>query len=132
MKVLQFAFNPYEESEHAPHSYDKNSVVYTSTHDNQTIMGWFDGLTRDIFEYTVKYLKLNYDEGLNWGIIRGAWASNANLAIASMQDFLALDDKARMNTPGTLGGNWTWRVERNQLSDELANRIKELTTIFWR
>lgn len=132
MKVLQFAFNPNHESEHAPHGFDKNCVVYTSTHDNQTILGWFETLPRDIFEYTVRYLKLNYDEGLNWGLIRGAWASTANLAIAPMQDFLGLNDGSRMNTPGTLGGNWTWRVERNQLSDELANRIKELTTTFWR
>ena len=132
MKVLQFAFNPREESEHAPHGFDKNCVVYTSTHDNQTIIGWFDSLPKDIFEYTVKYLKLNYDEGLNWGVIRGAWGSSANLAIATIQDFLGLNDEARMNTPGTLGGNWTWRVQKGQLSDELANRIKELTRIFWR
>lgn len=132
MKVLQFAFNPKEESEHAPHGFHKNCVVYTSTHDNQTIIGWFDSLPKDIFEYTVKYLKLNYDEGLNWGVIRGAWGSSANLAIATIQDFLGLDDEARMNTPGTLGGNWTWRVQKGQLSDELANRIKELTRIFWR
>ncbi|MDR7870370.1 MAG: 4-alpha-glucanotransferase [Tissierellaceae bacterium] len=132
MKVLQFAFNPYEESVHAPHGFDKNCVVYASTHDNQTIMGWFETLPKEIFEYTCKYLKLNYDEGLNWGVIRGAWGSSAYLAIASMQDFLGLDDSARMNTPGTLGDNWTWRIEKDQLTDDLANRIKELTKIFWR
>ncbi len=132
MKVLQFAFNPWEESEHAPHGFDKNCVVYTSTHDNQTIMGWFETLPIDIFEYTCKYLKLNYDEGLNWGVIRGAWASTANLAIASMQDFLGLNDQARMNTPGTLGGNWAWRVEKDVLTDELAKKINNLTKIFWR
>lgn len=132
MKVLQFAFNPYEESEHAPHGYDKNCVVYTSTHDNQTIMGWFDSLPKDIFEYTVKYFKLNYDEGLNWGVIRGAWASTANLAIASMQDLLGLDDKARMNTPGTMDDNWSWRVKEEQLTDEIANKMKNITEVFWR
>ena len=132
MKVLQFAFNPYDESQHAPHSFDKNCVVYTSTHDNQTIIGWFDTLPKDIFQYSVKYLKLNYDEGLNWGVIRGAWASTANLAIATMQDFLGLDDKARMNIPGSLGDNWTWRLRKGQLTDDLAYRIRELTKMFWR
>lgn len=132
MKVLQFAFNPYEESEHAPHGFHKNCVVYTSTHDNQTIIGWFETLPKDIFEYTVKYLKLNYDEGLNWGVIRAAWSSTANLAIAPIQDFLGLNDEARMNEPGILGDNWNWRVEKSQLSDQLANRIKELTKLFWR
>ncbi|HZJ99168.1 MAG TPA: 4-alpha-glucanotransferase [Tissierellaceae bacterium] len=132
MKVLQFAFNPYDESQHAPHSFDKNCVVYTSTHDNQTIIGWFDTLPKDIFQYSVKYLKLNYDEGLNWGVIRGAWASTANLAIATMQDFLGLDDKARMNVPGSLGDNWTWRLRKGQLTDDLAYRIRELTKMFWR
>lgn len=132
MKVLQFAFNPNEESEHAPHGFDKDCVVYTSTHDNQTIIGWFETLPRDIFEYTAKYLKLNYDEGLNWGMIRAAWSSTANLAIAPMQDFLGLNDEARMNEPGTLGGNWDWRVEKEQLTNQLADRIKELTKIFWR
>lgn len=132
MKVLQFAFNPYEESEHAPHIYDKNCVVYTSTHDNQTIMGWFETLPKDIFEYTVKYLKLNYNEGLNWGVIRGAWSSTANLAITSMQDLLGLNDEARMNIPGTMDNNWTWRVKEEQLTDELAKKIKDLTKLFWR
>ena len=95
-------------------------------------MGWFDTLPKDIFEYTVNYFKLNYDEGLNWGVIRGAWASTANLAIAPIQDFLGLNDEARMNTPGILGNNWSWRVKKGQLSDELANRIKDLTILFWR
>lgn len=132
MKVLQFAFNPYEESEHAPHGYDKNCVVYTSTHDNQTIMGWFETLTKDIFEYTAKYLKLNYHEGLNWGVIRGAWASSANLAITSTQDLLGLNDEARMNAPSTMDGNWTWRVNEEQLTDEVAYKLKNLTKLYWR
>lgn len=132
MKVLQFAFNPYEESEHAPHGYDKNCVVYTSTHDNQTIMGWFEDLPQNIFEYTVRYLKLNYDEGLNWGMIRGAWASSANLAMTTIQDMLGLDDIARMNTPSTMENNWTWRVLEEQLTDELALKIRNLTKLYWR
>lgn len=132
MKILQFAFNPREESEHAPHGFDSNNVVYTGTHDNHTAMAWFENLPREEFNYAVKYLKLNYDEGLNWGLIRGAWSSRANLAIAPMQDFLGLGDEARMNFPGTVGGNWTWRVEKEDLTEELSRRIRELTEIYWR
>ena len=132
MKVLQFAFNPYEDSEHAPHSYDKNCVAYTSTHDNQTLMAWFEDLPSDISQYTASYLKLNYDEGLNWAMIRGAWASAANLAMTSIQDMLGLDDMARMNTPSSIDNNWTWRVLEEQLTDELALKIKSLTRLYWR
>lgn len=132
MKVLQFAFNPYEESEHAPHGYDKNCVVYTGTHDNQTIMGWLESLPKDVFEYIFKYFKLDFDEGLNWGVISGAWASTANLAVTSMQDILGLDDQARMNKPGSMEGNWQWRMKEEDLTDEIGLRLKELTKLYWR
>lgn len=132
MKVLQFGFNPIYDSEHTPHKFDKNCIVYTSTHDNQTIMGWLETLPRDMYEYIVQYLKLSIDEGLNWGIIRGAWASTANIAITTMQDVLGLGDDARMNTPGSLGDNWAWRLKANQLTDDLAYKLKDLTIRYWR
>lgn len=132
MKVLQFAFNPYEESEYLPHNIGKKSVVYTGTHDNPTARAWFNDMNREEFDYIVKYLKLNFDEGLNWGLIRGAWASSGRLSIAPLQDFLDLDNWARMNAPSTLGGNWTWRVEKGSLNSQLASRIKELTKTYWR
>lgn len=132
MKVLQFAFDPREESDYLPHNYSKNSVVYTGTHDNETTVGWFDSIDKSDFLYAVKYMKLNYDEGLHWGFIRGAWSSVSNLAIAPMQDFLGLDNSARMNKPSTIGDNWTWRMDKTALTDELAQKIAELTELYKR
>lgn len=132
MKVLQFAFDVREESDYLPHNYSQNCVVYTGTHDNETTVGWFDTIPKEDFLYTVRYMKLNYDEGLHWGFIRGAWSSVANLAIAPMQDFLGLDNTARMNKPSTIGDNWTWRMDKNALTDELALKIAELTELYKR
>jgi 4-alpha-glucanotransferase len=132
MKVLQFAFDPREASDYLPHNYSQNSVVYTGTHDNETSVGWFDSIPKEDFLYTVRYLKLNYDEGLHWGFIRGAWSSVSNLAVAPMQDFLGLDNSARMNKPSTIGDNWTWRMDKNALTDELAQRISDLTELYKR
>lgn len=132
MNVLQFAFNPDEESDYLPHNMKEKSVVYTGTHDNSTVKSWIENMDCEEFKYIVKYLKLNFDEGLNWGIIRGAWASPANMAIAPMQDFLNLGSRSRMNTPSTLGNNWLWRVKKEDLSFDLANKIRDLNKIYWR
>lgn len=132
MKVLQFAFDTREESDYLPHNYDKNCVVYTGTHDNDTADGWFENANKDDVELSIKYLNLNKDEGYNWGFIRGAWSSVANLAIAQMQDFLGLGDEARMNIPSTLGGNWQWRLKTDCLTDELAERINNITKLYGR
>lgn len=132
MKVLQFAFDSREESDYLPHNYDKNCVVYTGTHDNSTAMGWFKVIPKEDFDFAVKYLKLDTVEGLNWGLIRGAWSSTANLAIAQMQDFLGIDDVARMNTPSTMENNWTWRINKSDLTDELALRIADLNMTYGR
>ncbi|NMA87521.1 MAG: 4-alpha-glucanotransferase [Tissierellia bacterium] len=132
MKVLQFAFDSREESDYLPHNYDKNCVVYTGTHDNSTIEGWFSSRNKEDREYAIKYLKLNYDEGINWGFIRGAWSSTANLAITTMQDILALDDRARMNTPSTIGNNWLWRMEKSQVNDEIIRKLGDLTKLYGR
>lgn len=132
MKVLQFAFDSREESDYLPHNYDKNCVVYTGTHDNDTVIGWFKEIPKEDYDFAVRYLKLDHKEGINWGLIRGAWASTAYLAIAQMQDFLGLGSEARMNIPSTLGGNWTWRVGKDMLTEELALKIAELTRTYGR
>jgi 4-alpha-glucanotransferase len=131
MKVLEFAFNPYEESDYLPHNYHNNCVVYTGTHDNDTVNGWMEnsGFKADV-NHAVDYLKLNKEEGYNWGFIRGAWSSVAYLAIAQMQDFIGLGSEARMNTPSTLGGNWSWRVRDNQINEMLAQKIGALTRLY--
>lgn len=132
MKLMQFAFDSRDENDYLPHNYGRHSVVYTGTHDNETIMQWFDEVAKEDFNLAVKYLKLNYDEGMNWGFIRGAWSSVADLAIAPMQDFLGLGAEARMNKPSTIGGNWMWRVDKDALDDVLARRIRELTKLYGR
>lgn len=132
MKVLQFAFDSREESDYLPHNYDENCVVYTGTHDNSTITGWFSKAKSEDADYAKRYLKIDSKEGFNWGFIRGAWSSNAYLAITTMQDILGLGDEARMNIPSTLGENWTWRMKKTELTDEIIERLKNITTIYGR
>lgn len=132
MKVLQYAFDSEKDSRYLPHNYNKNCVVYTGTHDNSTILGFIEKMPSKDFEYAKKYLRLNQEEGFNWGFIRGAWSSTAYLAIAPMQDFLGLDDRARMNKPSSIDSNWTWRMDKSGLTEELAERIRELTNIYRR
>ena len=130
MKILQGAFSSGETNEHLPHHYEKNWVVYTGTHDNPTIAEWIKTLDKDSLDYARKYLTLNEEEGYYWGILRGAWSSVANLAVAQMQDFLEIGNEGRMNFPNTTKGNWQWRVKKELLSDELAENIKDLTKTY--
>lgn len=133
MKVLGFAFDSLEDNDYLPHNYDKNCVVYTGTHDNDTAIGWFSHANPDQIAFAEKYLKLDHIEGYHWGMIRGALSSTAFLSIIPMQDYLGLGSEARMNTPSTLGGsNWQWRIRQDALSGELAGKIAELTERYGR
>ncbi|WP_024614290.1 4-alpha-glucanotransferase [Clostridium sp. Ade.TY] len=133
MKVLQFAFDSREESDYLPHNYINNSIAYTGTHDNDTVRGWFEvtGNKEDV-KHAIDYLKLTEEEGYNWGFIRGVWSSVSDTSIALMQDFLDLGNKARINLPSTLGGNWVWRVKEEDLTDELAKKIYKITKLYGR
>lgn len=132
MKVLQFAFESGAESEHLPHNYTRNCVVYTGTHDNNTIIGWVRKAGKRELLFARDYLKLSFEEGFNWGFIRGAFSSTADTCIIPMQDYLGLGDEARMNTPSTLGNNWVWRMKEDALTDELAEKIAKLIRIYGR
>ena len=132
MKVLQFAFQPGANSNYLPHNLEKHSIVYTGTHDNNTIMGWWEEADPKEIEYAIDYLKLNKNEGYNWGMIRGAWSSVANTAIAPIQDFLGLGSAARMNIPSTTYGNWRWRIKEEYLKDSLAKKIEKITLLYGR
>lgn len=132
MKVLQFAFDSKEESDHLPHNHDKNTVVYTGTHDNPTVVSWGKTVAREDLQYAMDYLNICEGEGLNWAFIRGAWSSPAYLAIGPIQDFLGLGHDGRMNTPSTLGGNWTFRIHRGSLTDELAKKIAYMSKVYGR
>ncbi|MDO4573062.1 MAG: 4-alpha-glucanotransferase, partial [Clostridia bacterium] len=132
MKVLQFAFDAGDANNNLPHAYERRCVCYTGTHDNATVLGWYAGASADDRRLAARYLGLSQTEGLHWGFIRGGMASVADLFVAQMQDYLGLGDEARMNLPGTVGGNWLWRMEPDVLRPALAERIAEYTRIFGR
>ena len=127
MKVLEFAFDSGEENDYLPHKYTENCVVYTGTHDNDTVMGWLETANPKDVAYAREYCKMPADEPFNWGLIRTAYYSRANMAVVPMQDILGLGKEARMNTPSTLGGNWTWRVSKATWTDELAQKLKTMS-----
>lgn len=123
MKVVQFAFDSRDDGDYMPHNYDEHCVVYTGTHDNDTIMGWMKTAPKESVKNAKEYLGLNKEEGYHWGMMRGAWMSTAELAVVTMQDLLGLGSSARMNIPSTLGGNWKWRALPGQITMPLANKI---------
>ena len=134
MKVLQFAFDGSENSEYLPHKYDKNCVVYTGTHDNETTKGWLERLQGHDSEFVRAYINC-YDKPVNdcvWGLIRTALASVADLAVIPVQDYLCLGNEARLNAPATLGLNWRWRMRKGQLSDITIYTMGELNRIYGR
>jgi 4-alpha-glucanotransferase len=135
MKVLLFAFgwdlptNPY-----APHNYPMHSVVYTGTHDNNTIRGWFrmEASEEDkarLFDYLGRTVQ---EEEVHWELIRLAIGSVANTAIIPMQDILGLGEEARMNLPSLSHGNWQWRFDFDQLTEDMANKLITMTRIYAR
>ena len=131
MKVLQFAFDSREESDYLPHNYERNCVVYTGTHDNDTILGWYYVMSEEDREFSKEYMgnAKSTDEELPWDFIRMSMESVANLAVTPMQEFLGLGTEARINYPSTLGNNWKWRLLPGQFTPELAKRIHRLTQI---
>ena len=133
MKVLEFAFDSREPSEYLPHTYTRNSVVYTGTHDNMTMRQWFDTATRDAKKYAVEYMGLTEAEGLVLGTIRTAMSSVSDMCVIQLSDWLNLGGEARMNFPGTLSdANWTWRAEKKAINSSLAKRIYNMTKLYGR
>lgn len=132
MKILGFAFDSGEENDYLPHTYTKNCVVYTGTHDNDTLIGWFQKAKEEDRQFARDYLNSRSDDEIHWDAIRGAWSSVANMAISPVQDFLGLGSEARINTPGVAAGNWQWRLRHGVLTDELAERIAKLTRVYSR
>ncbi|WP_252249219.1 4-alpha-glucanotransferase [Clostridium sp. VAP23] len=133
MRVLQFAFVGDAANRDLPHNYEENCIAYTGTHDNNTFRGWLEKTgTEEEIEASIKYLGLNKEEGYNWGFIRGVWSSKAYLSIALIQDFLNLGNESRINVPSTLGQNWRWRAKEDVFTDELAEKIYEITKMYGR
>lgn len=132
MKILEMAFDPLEESDYMPHNYDANCVVYVGTHDNDTAIGWFNGVDSETRGLCKEYLNIGLFEGVNWGMIRGSMASVAKLSVTQMQDFLGLGSEARMNVPGTVGINWKWRMKKGVATEKLAEKIYHITKMYGR
>jgi len=137
MKILQFAFDERdtgEANDYLPHNYPYLSVAYTGTHDNQTLYSWFKTISDSERKAVRDYLCDYYtpDEKINFPLISLIMRSNSYLCIVPIQDLLSLDDKARINIPSTTGENWRWRLEKNQLTQSLKEKIYNITKIYER
>lgn len=134
MKVLEFAFDSREESDYLPHNYNRNCVVYTGTHDNDTMLGWYDTAKKEDLEFALDYMDVLEvrRERIVWSFVRLAMSSVANLCMIPMQDYLQLGSEARMNIPATVGTNWSWRMKREELSTSLAQKIYHITKLYVR
>jgi len=131
MRILQFAFGGAQEERFIPHHYEHHTVVYTGTHDNETTVGWYENLS----DHERRFLE-SYAPGAAadpaWALIRLAWASVADLAVAPLQDVLRLGNEARMNMPGTAEGNWRWRLDPALLTNDLLDELATLTETYQR
>ena len=134
MKVLQYAFDWTEYSYYMTHNHIRNCVVYTGTHDNKTTREWIEECSDHDRDLARRYIHSeNTDYGaFVWDFIREAYRSVADLCIVPLQDYLVLGKEARINTPGTQGSNWQWRLLPNVLSDALANSIHALAKLYCR
>ncbi len=132
MKVLQFAFDDSQDSDYLPHKYPQNAIVYTGTHDNDTTVSWFASLNRRDKAFAKRYLNIRTKKDIQWEFIRAALASVADTAIIPMQDYLGLGAEARTNTPATLGDNWKWRLQPEELTDGLAGEIRGMAKLYGR
>ncbi|MBE6928103.1 MAG: 4-alpha-glucanotransferase [Ruminococcaceae bacterium] len=133
MKILEFAFDPREPSDYLPHRFEHNCICYSGTHDNETLVQWLQGQSKETVDYIKKYVYEEADEKLPWAILRLGMASVADIFIAQIQDYLELDGSARMNEPGAVSTqNWTWRMREGMLTSDLAERIRALTVLYER
>ena len=131
MRILQFAFDGHTDNLYLPHNFERNTVVYTGTHDNDTTQGWWNTLAEHEKDFVRRYLGTTGNE-INWDLIRAASASVAILSIIPMQDILGLDTNHRMNRPGLAEGSWEWRFSWSQVAPWHAERIAELTRLHGR
>jgi 4-alpha-glucanotransferase len=132
MKLLQFAFGGERNSQFLPHTFDKNCVVYTGTHDNDTVIGWFENASEAERTHVLSYMNVQTGDNIAWDMIRLAFSSVANSAVAMLQDMMNLGTEARMNFPGKPSGNWQWRYTSEMLTGDIARKIGELTLLYGR
>ena len=132
MNVIQFAFGENFDSNYLPHNYVRNSVVYSSTHDSDTLQGFLDVADEDLTKLVDKYFGLEDGDDKLWKINRALMASVSDIAMFEIQDFLGYGNDAKINSPSTLGNNWKWRSIDEDYDEKLAKRIKEMSKIYGR
>ena len=132
MKILQFAFDTKGENRYLPYTYPSHCVCYTGTHDNMPLSAWQEAAAPETLKYAARYFGISEEEEFHWEVIRGGMCSAADLFVAQMQDYLGLGAETRVNTPGTFGENWRWRLTEGQATEELAARIADLTRLYGR
>ena len=134
MKVLQFAFDHREPgvNEYLPHRYERNCVVYTGTHDNETMRGWFGDVVPADRDYAAVYVGAESEETAALAFIRVAMMSVADTCIIPMHDYLNLGNEARINHPSTLGGNWVWRMLPDACTKELVRLMRRMALTYGR
>jgi 4-alpha-glucanotransferase len=134
MAVLQFAFENDPSNGFLPHNYDRNLVAYTGTHDNNTLLGWWNAEVQgEDRAYAERYLDLDRcEDPVHARCLRALLSSVADRVVTPLQDILGLGEKARMNVPGEPGGNWRWRYTPDQLDESALERLRVLTETFGR
>lgn len=134
MKVLHFAFNAEEKSNYLTHEYERNCVVYTGTHDNNTTQGWYRSMDPVSKSVALRYLNNFYTPGsqIHWDYIALAMRSVADLCVIPAMDYLGLGEEARINTPSTVGSNWQWRMRKNAFTPELVEKMRKMTALYGR
>ncbi len=132
MKILQFAFSGESSNPYLPHNHEDLSVVYTGTHDNDTTLAWYASLSDESKAYINEYFGDTNDEDMSWALIRSALGSVSRLAILPMQDILSLGQGHRMNKPGTIEGNWSWRFQWQQVTPEIRQRLYHMLDLYGR
>ncbi|XP_022154165.1 4-alpha-glucanotransferase, chloroplastic/amyloplastic isoform X2 [Momordica charantia] len=135
MAVLQFGFGSDSTNPHLPHNQEPNQVVYTGTHDNDTIRGWWDNLNEGEKSNVLKYLSITEEDDIPWALVRTGLSSVAQTAIIPLQDVLGLGSSARMNIPATQFGNWRWRIPNSLSFESLeteATKLKDLLSLYGR
>lgn len=132
MNIMIFGIDAQDDSTYLPHNYVRNSVVYTTNHDSQTVEGFMQTTSKENYDFATNYLNINKEEENHVAFLRGAWSSVSYLAIAPIQDLLGFDDSARFNVPSTLGDNWKWRMADGALTDIVTERLSLLNEIYRR
>jgi len=132
MKILQYAFGSKADLRFLPFNYQRDCIVYTGTHDNDTIVGWFNKLSPQDRVAVRQYLGCTSSGRIHWDMIRLAYRSVANKAIIPLQDILGLGTEARMNFPSKNGGNWVWRYKSAALTSQIRDRLKTMNQTYSR